>query len=40
MRQGVSTNPFVILSGAKNPAGDAKRFEGAEIPMDSSPRSE
>jgi hypothetical protein len=36
--QGVSLNPFVILSAAKNPAGDAKRFEDAKIPLDSSPR--
>jgi hypothetical protein len=38
--QGVFSNRFVILSAAKNPAGDAMRFRGAEIPVDSSLRSE
>jgi hypothetical protein len=35
-----SSNLFVILSAAKNPAGETKRFAGAQIQMDSSLRSE
>jgi hypothetical protein len=34
--EGVFSNRIVILSAAKNPAGDAKRFRGTDTPMDSS----
>jgi hypothetical protein len=34
------SNPFVILSAAKNPAGETKLFTGATFLVDSSLRSE